>query len=81
MFLMDPSWNSATDEQAMDRCHRLEQTKKVSVVRYIISESIEEKVLQLQKRNAAINKWSMVKLSREELQQARVAEVVMLFEL
>lgn len=35
VFLMDPLWNSASEYQAMDRCHRLGQTRKVVVTRYM----------------------------------------------
>jgi len=65
----------------MDRCHRLGQTKPVHVVRYIMEQSIEEKILQLQQNKAALNKGALAKLSREEQMAARRAEMTMLFEL
>lgn len=81
VFLMDPLWNNASEEQAMDRCHRLGQTRPVTVVRYVMENSIEEKILKLQSSKAAINKGALVKLSREELAQVRMAEYRTLFEL
>ena len=44
----DPWWNLAAQNQATDRAHRIGQTKKVSVYRLIIKDSIEEKILKLQ---------------------------------
>ncbi len=48
VFLMDPWWNPAVEQQAMDRAHRIGQDKKVFVHRLIAKDSIEEKILLLQ---------------------------------
>eukprot|EP00002_Diphylleia_rotans_P032115 TRINITY_DN6717_c2_g1_i3.p1 TRINITY_DN6717_c2_g1~~TRINITY_DN6717_c2_g1_i3.p1 ORF type:complete len:1146 (-),score=194.54 TRINITY_DN6717_c2_g1_i3:238-3675(-) len=48
VFVMDPWWNPATEEQAIDRAHRVNQTRPVVVTRFIIENTIEEKILQLQ---------------------------------
>jgi SNF2 family DNA or RNA helicase len=48
IFLMDPWWNPAVENQAIDRAHRIGQKNKVTVYRPIIKNSIEEKVLVLQ---------------------------------
>ena len=50
IFLMDPWWNPAVENQAIDRAHRIGQTKNVIVYRPIIKDSIEEKVLLLQEK-------------------------------
>ena len=50
----DPWWNPAVEDQATDRAHRIGQKKKVYVMKMIASGSIEEKVLQLQRRKQAI---------------------------
>ncbi|MBO6108750.1 MAG: DEAD/DEAH box helicase, partial [Eubacterium sp.] len=44
----DPWWNIAAQNQATDRAHRIGQTKKVTVYRMIVKDSIEEKILKLQ---------------------------------
>lgn len=49
VFLMDPWWNPAVEAQAIDRAHRIGQDKKLTVYRPIIKNSIEDKVLELQK--------------------------------
>ena len=50
----DPWWNPAVENQATDRAHRIGQKKKVYVVKLIASNTIEEKVLELQRRKEAI---------------------------
>ncbi len=44
----DPWWNMAAQNQATDRAHRIGQTKKVTVYRLILKDTIEEKILNLQ---------------------------------
>ncbi len=46
VFLMEPQWNPALEDQALDRVHRMGQTKAVTTVRYITKNSIEEVYLQ-----------------------------------
>jgi SNF2 family DNA or RNA helicase len=48
IFLMDPWWNPAVENQAIDRAHRIGQENKVTVYRPIMKDSVEEKVLALQ---------------------------------
>ena len=48
-FLLDPWWNPATEAQAVDRTHRIGQTRNVMVYRLIAKDTIEEKVLALAK--------------------------------
>lgn len=46
----DPWWNPAVEEQATDRAYRIGQKKKVQVIRYVMKDSIEEKIYKLQRR-------------------------------
>ena len=50
----DPWWNPAVEDQATDRAHRIGQKKTVYVMKMIASGSIEEKVLELQRRKQAV---------------------------
>lgn len=52
VFLLDPWWNPATEAQAIDRAHRIGQTRQVMVYRMIATGTIEEKVLDLSRRKA-----------------------------
>ncbi len=45
---LDPWWNAAAEEQATDRAHRIGQTRNVEVIRLICSDSIEQRVIELQ---------------------------------
>ncbi len=54
VFLLDPWWNPAAENQAINRAHRIGQDKKVFVYRFISSDSIEEKILQLQERKSEL---------------------------
>ncbi len=53
-FLLDPWWNPATEAQAVDRTHRIGQTRAVMVYRMIARDTIEEKVVALARRKAAL---------------------------
>ncbi|HUI60213.1 MAG TPA: helicase-related protein, partial [Steroidobacteraceae bacterium] len=53
-FLLDPWWNPATEAQAIDRTHRIGQTRSVMVYRMISRDTIEEKVATLARRKAAL---------------------------
>jgi superfamily II DNA or RNA helicase len=47
VLLYDPWWNEAAEQQAIDRAHRMGQTKSVVAKRYIVNDSIEQKLMQL----------------------------------
>ncbi|GAB4412524.1 MAG: hypothetical protein OHK0056_17640 [Bacteriovoracaceae bacterium] len=48
VFIMDPWWNPAVEQQAIDRAHRIGQLNTLTVYRPIIKNSVEEKVIELQ---------------------------------
>jgi SNF2 family DNA or RNA helicase len=48
--MLDPWWNPAVEQQAIDRTHRIGQTKKVFIYKFITKDSVEEKILALQHR-------------------------------
>ena len=48
VIFAEHDWNPANDLQAMDRAHRIGQTRPVNVFRLIVKDSIEERVMQLQ---------------------------------
>ena len=50
VFLFDPWWNTAVQQQAIDRTHRIGQTKNVFAYKMICKDTIEEKIIQLQQR-------------------------------
>ncbi len=50
VYIVDPWWNPAVEQQAIDRTHRIGQTKKIFAYRLICKDTIEEKILILQER-------------------------------
>ncbi|MFM7833080.1 MAG: SNF2-related protein, partial [Planctomycetaceae bacterium] len=50
VFLLDPWWNPAVEAQAIDRAHRVGQTRTVFAYRLICRDTVEEKIAELQKR-------------------------------
>ena len=50
VILYDPWWNPAAEAQAMDRSHRIGQTRNVTCFKLFVRGSVEEKVLSLQKK-------------------------------
>jgi SNF2 family DNA or RNA helicase len=54
VFLLDPWWNPASEAQAIDRAHRIGQTRTVFAYRLLARGTIEEKVEALQKEKRAL---------------------------
>ena len=54
VFLMDPWWNPAVEDQAADRAHRIGQDKSVMVYRLVAKDTVEEGILALQDRKRAL---------------------------
>ncbi|KAK4537825.1 hypothetical protein CDCA_CDCA14G3850 [Cyanidium caldarium] len=54
VFLVDPWWNPSVEDQAMDRIHRMGQQRVVQVRKYIVRNSVEEKMLALQAKKRSM---------------------------
>ncbi len=54
VFLLDPWWNPAVEDQAADRAHRIGQNRPVLVHRLVATESVEERMLELQERKRGL---------------------------
>ncbi|TQK70522.1 DEAD/DEAH box helicase [Nocardioides sp. SLBN-35] len=54
VFVLDPWWNPAAEAQAVDRAHRIGQTRHVHVYRLVATDTIEEKVMELKARKAEL---------------------------
>ena len=54
VFLLDPWWNPAAEAQAIDRAHRIGQTKPVFAYRLIARDTVEERIADLQQRKRAL---------------------------
>jgi superfamily II DNA or RNA helicase len=73
IFLLDPWWNPAVEDQAADRAHRLGQTRPVLVYRVVAQDTVEERILALQERKRILADAAMegadraAAITREEL--------------
>ena len=56
VFLVDPWWNPAVEQQAIDRTHRIGQEQQVFAYKMICKDSIEEKILAIQEKKLAVSK-------------------------
>jgi non-specific serine/threonine protein kinase len=56
VYIVDPWWNPAVELQAIDRTHRIGQTKNIFAYRMICKDTIEDKILQLQERKRILAK-------------------------
>ena len=54
IFLMDPWWNPAAEYQAIDRTHRFGQHKPIYATRFIMENTIEERILSLQEKKRLV---------------------------
>ena len=54
VFHLDPWWNPAVENQASDRAHRIGQRQKVSIMRFLMHHTIEEKMMELKKHKLAL---------------------------
>ncbi|MCH9650953.1 MAG: DEAD/DEAH box helicase [Deltaproteobacteria bacterium] len=76
VFILDPWWNPAAEAQAIDRAHRIGQTRRVMAYRLICRDTVEEKIIELQKSKRELAEaiistdGSVLKnLSRQDLEQ------------
>lgn len=81
VYVMEPQFNPAAEAQAVDRVHRLGQTREVTITRYIMEGSFEEKMLALQKKKQRLADLSMNrgKLDKAEAAKQRLEELRSLF--
>jgi SNF2 family DNA or RNA helicase len=73
VFLLDPWWNPAVEDQAADRTHRIGQDRPVFVYRLVARHTVEERILELQERKRALSDAALgdaergAALTREDL--------------
>jgi SNF2 family DNA or RNA helicase len=81
VYVMEPQYNPAAVAQAVDRIHRLGQTREVTTVQFVMKDSIEEKISELAKRKQQLADMSLnrSKADRREMQVERLREYRSLF--
>ncbi|XP_078167711.1 helicase protein with RING/U-box domain-containing protein [Carex rostrata] len=76
VFLMDPWWNPAVEEQAIMRIHRIGQKQQVQVRRFIVKDTVEERMQQVQAKKQRMISGA---LTDDEVRTTRIEELKMLF--
>ncbi|KAF7320309.1 SNF2 family DNA-dependent ATPase [Mycena kentingensis (nom. inval.)] len=81
VYLMDPYWNPAVENQAVDRIHRLGQVRPVTTIKLIIENTIEARLLEVQRKKTALANMTLGQhsFSRAELMARRAEELTELF--
>ncbi|KAK9448166.1 SNF2 family N-terminal domain-containing protein [Limtongia smithiae] len=79
VFMMDPWWSYAVEAQAIDRIHRMGQTRSVSVYRFIVKGSVEERMLKIQDRKKFLAS-SLGMMSEDQKRLQSVEDIKLLFE-
>jgi SNF2 family DNA or RNA helicase len=82
-FIMEPMWNPAAEQQAVDRIYRLGQKREVFIRRYQMEESIEMKIMEIQRKKQALADISMErnheKLSKKETREQHMKDLLSMF--
>ena len=79
VFIVDPWWNPAVEEQAIDRCYRIGQDKNVFAYRMICKDTIEEKIIQLQAKKKKISN-DLIKVDDESIMKGlKINDIKSLF--
>jgi superfamily II DNA or RNA helicase len=79
VFIVDPWWNPAVEEQAIDRCYRIGQDKNVFAYRMICKDTIEEKIIQLQAKKKKISS-DLIKVDDESIMKGlKINDIKSLF--
>ncbi|UCF65478.1 MAG: DEAD/DEAH box helicase [bacterium] len=77
---LDPWWNPAVEQQASDRAHRIGQTNRVFVYKYIVRDSVEEKILQLQQKKLTLSE-NLITSDKSLLKQLNIEDLKELFQI
>ncbi|ORY06709.1 hypothetical protein K493DRAFT_333021 [Basidiobolus meristosporus CBS 931.73] len=80
VFLMDPYWNPAVENQAIDRVHRLGQKFPVEAVRFMMKNSIEEKIYALQMKKIQLTQMTFREKPENTTPQQRLEDIRYLFQ-
>ncbi|KAF4663681.1 hypothetical protein FOL47_005599 [Perkinsus chesapeaki] len=82
-FIVDPWWNPAAELQAIQRAHRLGQTREVKAIKFIVQDTIEERILLLQEKKQLVSDTTIGgdESATYRLQQLSLQDLKFLFKL
>jgi SNF2 family DNA or RNA helicase len=79
VILMDVWWNPALENQAIDRVHRIGQTKAVDVHRIFMNDTVEDRILELQRKKQTIADGVLGEGSSQRVTRLGLQEMIYLF--
>ncbi|EEB05461.2 ATP-dependent DNA helicase [Schizosaccharomyces japonicus yFS275] len=79
VIVLDPFWNPFVEDQAIDRAHRIGQTKDITVHRVIVGETIEERVVALQNKKRELINGAMGEEGLRNISRLNTKELAFLF--
>lgn len=74
VFILDPWWNPAVEKQAIDRAHRIGQTKNVFIYKFITKDTVEERILSLQRRKKGISD-ALIRIEEDFVKSLTVEDI------
>lgn len=81
VFLMDPSWNPAAEDQCVDRCHRLGQNRDVVITKFIVKDSVEENMVKIQKKKQELVEKAFGQKKPQDRKLSRINDIRALMEI
>ena len=79
VIILDPFWNPYIEEQAIDRAHRLGQTKPVKVQRILVENTVEDRIIALQEKKRALISEALDEKAGQSIARLGVRELAYLF--
>jgi hypothetical protein len=79
VIIFDPFWNPYIEEQAIDRAHRLGQTRPVQVHRILVEKTVEDRILELQDKKREVIEGALDEHAASQISRLGVRELKFLF--
>lgn len=79
VIILDPFWNPYIEEQAIDRAHRIGQTREVKVHRMLIKGTVEDRIIELQEKKRALISEALDEKASQNIARLGVQELAYLF--
>lgn len=78
VFMLDPWWNPAAENQAIDRTHRIGQTQNVFSYKFVTNDTVEEKIIRLQEKKQLLSD-GLIKTEKSYLKQVTIEDLHQIF--
>jgi SNF2 family DNA or RNA helicase len=79
VIIFDPFWNPYIEEQAIDRAHRLGQTRPVQIHRILVEKTVEDRILELQDKKREVIEGALDEHAASQISRLGVRELKFLF--